>query len=80
MVKMFSLKSILHLFFLFNFSVIDGRDQNALVCFLQPLLNALTKLNTHAYLPLLKADKSLQLLLKLLEMSVPKHNATTSEG
>ncbi|XP_032881793.1 probable methyltransferase TARBP1 isoform X1 [Amblyraja radiata] len=60
--------------------VIDGRDQNALVCFLQPLLNALTKLNTHAYLPLLKADKSLQLLLKLLEMSAPMHNATTSEG
>ncbi|XP_072436500.1 probable methyltransferase TARBP1 isoform X1 [Chiloscyllium punctatum] len=47
-------------------------DQKALDCFLQPLLNALKKLTTHAYLPVLKADKSLQLLLKLMEMSVPK--------
>ncbi|XP_072122080.1 probable methyltransferase TARBP1 isoform X1 [Mobula birostris] len=54
-------------------------DQNALACFLQPLLDTLTKLNAHAYLPILKADKSLQLLLKLLKMSVPKHNTTTSE-
>ncbi|XP_051869146.1 probable methyltransferase TARBP1 isoform X2 [Pristis pectinata] len=54
-------------------------EQNALAWFLRPLLDALTKLNTHAYLPLLKADKSLQLLLKLLEMSIPKHNATTSK-
>ncbi|XP_069786930.1 probable methyltransferase TARBP1 isoform X2 [Narcine bancroftii] len=62
-----------------NEGAVDTGDQNALAWFLQPLMVALTKLNTHAYLPLLKADKSLQLLLKLLEMSVPKHNTTTSE-
>ncbi|XP_048457329.1 probable methyltransferase TARBP1 [Rhincodon typus] len=49
-------------------------DRKALVCFLHPLLDALKKLTTRAYLPVLKADKSLQLLFKLSEMSVPKHH------
>uniref|UniRef100_UPI00398EE39E probable methyltransferase TARBP1 isoform X2 n=1 Tax=Pristiophorus japonicus TaxID=55135 RepID=UPI00398EE39E len=57
----------------------DRGDQKALVWFLHPLRDALWKLNTHAYLPLLKADKSLQLLLKLLEMSAPKHHISKSE-
>uniref|UniRef100_A0A4W3JS87 tRNA (guanosine(18)-2'-O)-methyltransferase TARBP1 n=2 Tax=Callorhinchus milii TaxID=7868 RepID=A0A4W3JS87_CALMI len=42
-------------------------DENLLGQFLYPLLDSLRKLNTHAYLPVVKADKSLQLLLKLLE-------------
>ncbi|XP_067844711.1 probable methyltransferase TARBP1 isoform X2 [Heptranchias perlo] len=60
-------------------SVFDSGDQKALAWFLHPLLDALWKLNTHAYLPILKADKSLQLLLKLLEMSTPKRHITKSE-
>ncbi|XP_067901542.1 probable methyltransferase TARBP1 isoform X3 [Heterodontus francisci] len=59
--------------------VFDGGNQKALACFLHPLLDVLWKLNTHAYLPVLKADKSLQLLLELLEMSAPKHHITKSE-
>ncbi|XP_078413543.1 tRNA (guanosine(18)-2'-O)-methyltransferase TARBP1 isoform X1 [Cetorhinus maximus] len=60
-------------------SVFDGGDQKALACFLHPLIDALWKLNTHAYLPVLKADKSLQLLLKLLEMSHTKQQITPED-
>ncbi|XP_038671600.1 probable methyltransferase TARBP1 isoform X2 [Scyliorhinus canicula] len=52
--------------------VFDSGDQKSLSAFLHPLTDVLWKLNTHAYLPVLKADKSLQLLLKLLETSSSK--------
>ncbi|KAM4828745.1 putative methyltransferase TARBP1 isoform 2-T2 [Thomomys bottae] len=42
------------------------RTQNVLRIFLDPLLDALGKLGTNAYVPLLRADRCLQLLLKLL--------------
>ncbi|XP_078085623.1 tRNA (guanosine(18)-2'-O)-methyltransferase TARBP1 isoform X2 [Mustelus asterias] len=57
-------------------SVLDSGDRKPLACFLHPLTDALWKLNTHAYLPVLKADKSLQLLLKLLETSPSKQDIT----
>ncbi|GCB68596.1 hypothetical protein scyTo_0005329 [Scyliorhinus torazame] len=50
----------------------ESGDQKSLAAFLHPLTDVLWKLNTHAYLPVLKADKSLQLLLKLLETSSSK--------
>uniref|UniRef100_A0A8C2SSV4 tRNA (guanosine(18)-2'-O)-methyltransferase TARBP1 n=1 Tax=Coturnix japonica TaxID=93934 RepID=A0A8C2SSV4_COTJA len=40
---------------------------NILEAFLNPLLDVLMKLGTNAYIPTLKTDKSLQLLLKLLQ-------------
>ncbi|XP_043943041.1 probable methyltransferase TARBP1 [Protopterus annectens] len=53
----------------------DAEDNNheVLACFLYPLLDALSKLNTYAYMPTLKTDKSLQLLLKLLQICCPRH-------
>ncbi|XP_069854217.1 probable methyltransferase TARBP1 isoform X1 [Dipodomys merriami] len=42
------------------------RTQNVLRIFLDPLLDALGKLGTNAYMPLLRADRCLQLLLTLL--------------
>lgn len=40
--------------------------------FLGPLLDTLGKLGTHAYLPLLRTDRCLQLLLSLLHSCVPR--------
>ncbi|XP_021566297.1 probable methyltransferase TARBP1 isoform X2 [Carlito syrichta] len=48
------------------------RTQNVLRIFLNPLLGALEKLSTNAYMSLLKADRCLQLLLKLLHTGVLK--------
>ncbi|XP_023438769.2 probable methyltransferase TARBP1 isoform X1 [Dasypus novemcinctus] len=45
------------------------RIQNVLRIFLDPLLDALMKFGTNAYIPLLKTDRCLQLLLKLLHTS-----------
>uniref|UniRef100_G1L9G6 tRNA (guanosine(18)-2'-O)-methyltransferase TARBP1 n=1 Tax=Ailuropoda melanoleuca TaxID=9646 RepID=G1L9G6_AILME len=42
------------------------RTQNVFRIFLDPLLESLTKLGTNAYMPLLRTDRCLQLLLKLL--------------
>lgn len=42
------------------------RTQNVFRIFLDPLLESLTKLGTNAYMPLLRTDRGLQLLLKLL--------------
>ncbi|XP_032167718.1 probable methyltransferase TARBP1 isoform X5 [Mustela erminea] len=42
------------------------RTQNVLRIFLDPLLDSLLKLGTNAYMPVLRADRCLQLLLKLL--------------
>lgn len=40
--------------------------------FLDPLLDALGKLGTNAYMPLLRTDRCLQLLVRLLRSSVPR--------
>ncbi|XP_019507342.1 PREDICTED: probable methyltransferase TARBP1 [Hipposideros armiger] len=48
------------------------RTQNVLRIFLDPLLDALMKLGTNAYMPLLKTDRCLQLLLKLLHTCLLK--------
>lgn len=48
------------------------RTQNVLRIFLDPLLDALGKLGTNAYMPLLRTDRCLQLLVKLLRSSVPR--------
>uniref|UniRef100_A0A8C5KY37 tRNA (guanosine(18)-2'-O)-methyltransferase TARBP1 n=1 Tax=Jaculus jaculus TaxID=51337 RepID=A0A8C5KY37_JACJA len=42
------------------------RMENMLRIFLDPLLDALAKLGTNAYMPLLRTDRCLQLLVKLL--------------
>lgn len=42
------------------------RTENVLRVFLDPLLDVLMKFGTNAYMPLLKTDRCLQLLLKLL--------------
>ncbi|CAH2251205.1 probable methyltransferase TARBP1 [Pelobates cultripes] len=48
-------------------------------CFLIPLLETLSKLNTNAYMPTLKTDKSLQLLLKLLQLCSPSSVPNVSD-
>ncbi|XP_013360164.1 PREDICTED: probable methyltransferase TARBP1 isoform X2 [Chinchilla lanigera] len=48
------------------------RTQNVLRMFLDPLLDALGKLGTNAYMPLLRTDRCLQLLVKLLHTCVLK--------
>ncbi|XP_053523846.1 probable methyltransferase TARBP1 isoform X2 [Artibeus jamaicensis] len=48
------------------------RMQNVLRMFLDPLLDALGKLGTNAYMPVLKADRCLQLLVTLLHTCAPK--------
>ncbi|XP_008562822.1 PREDICTED: probable methyltransferase TARBP1 [Galeopterus variegatus] len=48
------------------------RTQNVLRIFLDPLLDALMKFGTNAYVPLPKTDRCLQLLLKLLHMCMSK--------
>ncbi|MEE6475249.1 hypothetical protein FKM82_010669 [Ascaphus truei] len=48
-------------------------------CFLNPLLDVLSKLSTNAYMPTLKTDKSLQLLLKLLQTFSSKPAANDSD-
>lgn len=48
------------------------RTQNVLRLFLQPLLDALAKLGSNAYLPLRKTDRCLQALVTLLRTCSPK--------
>lgn len=48
------------------------RTQNVLRIFLDPLLDALAKLGSNAYLPLRKTDRCLQALLTLLRTCSPK--------
>nr|XP_030695450.1 probable methyltransferase TARBP1 [Globicephala melas] len=52
------------------------RTQNVLRIFLDPLLDALVKFGTNAYMPLLKTDRCLQLLLKLLHTCLLKGSGT----
>ncbi|XP_012586707.1 PREDICTED: probable methyltransferase TARBP1 [Condylura cristata] len=55
------------------------RTQNALSIFLDPLLDALMKFGTNAYMPLLKTDRCLQLLLKLLHTCLLKGSSTQDD-
>uniref|UniRef100_A0A663FCM7 tRNA (guanosine(18)-2'-O)-methyltransferase TARBP1 n=1 Tax=Aquila chrysaetos chrysaetos TaxID=223781 RepID=A0A663FCM7_AQUCH len=48
--------------------------------FLNPLLDVLMKLGSNAYIPTLKTDKSLQLLLKLLQTRSLKCSNTQDDG
>ncbi|XP_070257404.1 LOW QUALITY PROTEIN: probable methyltransferase TARBP1 [Myotis yumanensis] len=48
------------------------RTQNVLRLFLEPLLDALAKLGSNAYLPLRKTDRCLQALVTLLRTCSPK--------
>ncbi|ELK05092.1 Putative methyltransferase TARBP1 [Pteropus alecto] len=52
------------------------RTQNVLRMFLEPLLDALTRAGTSAYLPLPRSERSLQLLLKLLHACSPEASRT----
>ncbi|KAF5922029.1 hypothetical protein HPG69_015479 [Diceros bicornis minor] len=52
------------------------RTQNVLRIFLDPLLDALMKFGTNAYMPLLKTDRCLQLLVKLLHTCLLKGSST----
>ncbi|KAJ7342264.1 hypothetical protein JRQ81_009978 [Phrynocephalus forsythii] len=51
-----------------------------LKCLLSPLLDVLLKLGTNPYISLLKTDKSLQLLLKLLQMRTIKCSSPQVDG
>uniref|UniRef100_A0A2K6EJE2 tRNA (guanosine(18)-2'-O)-methyltransferase TARBP1 n=1 Tax=Propithecus coquereli TaxID=379532 RepID=A0A2K6EJE2_PROCO len=55
------------------------RTENILRIFLDPLLDALMKFGTNAYMPLLKTDRCLQLLLKLLHTSMLKGSSTQDD-
>uniref|UniRef100_A0A4X1UCH8 tRNA (guanosine(18)-2'-O)-methyltransferase TARBP1 n=1 Tax=Sus scrofa TaxID=9823 RepID=A0A4X1UCH8_PIG len=55
------------------------RTQNVLRIFLDPLLDALVKFGTNAYMPLLKTDRCLQLLLKLLHTCLLKGSGTQDD-
>ncbi|KAG8516600.1 putative methyltransferase TARBP1, partial [Galemys pyrenaicus] len=55
------------------------RTQNVLRIFLDPLLDALMKFGTNAYMPLLKTDRCLQLLLKLLHTCLLKGSSTQDD-
>lgn len=48
------------------------RTQNVLRIFLDPLLDALGRLGTSAYMPMPRADSCLQLLARLLHSCVPR--------
>ncbi|KAM9613518.1 putative methyltransferase TARBP1 isoform 1-T1 [Trichechus inunguis] len=55
------------------------RIQNVLRIFLDPLLDALMKFGTNAYIPLLKTDRCLQLLLTLLHTCLLKGSSTQDD-
>ncbi|XP_064814240.1 probable methyltransferase TARBP1 isoform X1 [Oncorhynchus masou masou] len=46
---------------------------------LRPLLDTLSRLHTNVYLPLRKTDKSLQLLLRLLQLTPARHTSAAVE-
>ncbi|KAG8444525.1 hypothetical protein GDO86_009620 [Hymenochirus boettgeri] len=48
--------------------------------FMAPLLECLCKLNTNIYMPIVKTDKCLQLLLKLLQICASKSPQNNSDG
>uniref|UniRef100_A0A674K363 tRNA (guanosine(18)-2'-O)-methyltransferase TARBP1 n=1 Tax=Terrapene triunguis TaxID=2587831 RepID=A0A674K363_9SAUR len=53
----------------------SNTERVELKSFLHPLLDVLLKLGTNAYIPTLKTDKSLQLLLKLLQTCLLKQSS-----
>uniref|UniRef100_A0A8C3FDV0 TAR (HIV-1) RNA binding protein 1 n=1 Tax=Chrysemys picta bellii TaxID=8478 RepID=A0A8C3FDV0_CHRPI len=53
----------------------SNAERVELKSFLHPLLDVLLKLGTNAYIPTLKTDKSLQLLLKLLQTCLLKQSS-----
>uniref|UniRef100_A0A673T382 tRNA (guanosine(18)-2'-O)-methyltransferase TARBP1 n=1 Tax=Suricata suricatta TaxID=37032 RepID=A0A673T382_SURSU len=55
------------------------RTQNVLRIFLDPLLESLMKFGTNAYMPLLKTDRCLQLLVKLLHTCMLKGSSTQDD-
>uniref|UniRef100_A0A8C0WPD4 TARBP1 domain-containing protein n=1 Tax=Castor canadensis TaxID=51338 RepID=A0A8C0WPD4_CASCN len=55
------------------------RTQNVLRIFLDPLLDALGKLGTNAYMPLLRTDRCLQLLVRLLHTCGPRGSRTQDD-
>ncbi|XP_051024530.1 probable methyltransferase TARBP1 [Acomys russatus] len=55
------------------------RTQNVLRLFLDPLLDTLGRLGTHAYMPLLRTDRCLQLLLRLLHSCVPRGSSAQDD-
>ncbi|KAM8814473.1 putative methyltransferase TARBP1 isoform 2-T2 [Rhynchonycteris naso] len=55
------------------------RTQSILRTFLDPLLDALAKLGTNAYMPLPKTDRCLQLLVKLLHTCPVKGSSTEAD-
>ncbi|XP_074229237.1 putative methyltransferase TARBP1 isoform X3 [Camelus bactrianus] len=55
------------------------RTQNVLRIFLDPLLDALVKFGTNAYMPLLRTDRCLQLLLKLLHTCLLKGSSSQDD-
>ncbi|XP_060047959.1 probable methyltransferase TARBP1 isoform X2 [Erinaceus europaeus] len=57
----------------------EQRTQNVLRMFLDPLLDTLMKFATNAYMPLVKTDKCLQLLLKLLHTCLLKGPRTQDD-
>ncbi|XP_072503614.1 probable methyltransferase TARBP1 isoform X1 [Notamacropus eugenii] len=56
------------------------KTQNELKAALHPLMDVLMKLGTNVYIPLLKTDRCLQLLLKLLQMCSLKGSLTPDDG
>lgn len=67
----FSAFEVLHLGLSFNSSE-KQRTQNVLRMFLEPLLDALARAGTSAYLPVPRSERSLQLLLQLLRACSPE--------
>ncbi|XP_077024481.1 tRNA (guanosine(18)-2'-O)-methyltransferase TARBP1 isoform X2 [Tamandua tetradactyla] len=55
------------------------RRIHVLRIFLEPLLDALMKFGTNAYIPLLKTDRCLQLLMKLLHTCLLKGSGTQND-
>ncbi|KAF0870477.1 TARB1 methyltransferase, partial [Crocuta crocuta] len=55
------------------------RTQNVLRIFLDPLLESLMKFGTNAYMPLLKTDRCLQLLVKLLHTCMLKGSSSQDD-
>ncbi|XP_043856325.1 probable methyltransferase TARBP1 isoform X2 [Dromiciops gliroides] len=58
----------------------EKKTQNELKAFLNPLMDVLMKLGKNAYIPLLKTDKCLQLLLKLIQSCSSKGSLTQDDG
>ncbi|XP_053567073.1 probable methyltransferase TARBP1 [Bombina bombina] len=58
----------------------DIAEHDELRTFLSPLLDTLSKLSTNAYMPTLKTDKSLQLLLKLLQTCSSQSSSDDADG